>query len=111
MRRAAEDCLGDGDLCGFDFDEIQEYAGTNLDAFDTAQLDQVQEELMVDKIVLLIESELKQGTQSWQDAIQSPYQRSREDFLVCQENCPIPMEWSEWSCHCIKPSQSGLSIF
>ena len=35
LRRAAEDCLADGDLCGFDFDEIQDYAGTNLDAFDT----------------------------------------------------------------------------
>ena len=104
LRRAAQDCLKAADICGFDFDAIQNYAETNIETFDESALDGTTREKMIDKLVLMIEDEIEKGTLSWTSAIPSPYQRSKEEYNLCREDCPIPMEWSEWSCHCEKAS-------
>ena len=48
LRRAAQDCLKAADICGFDFDAIQNYAETNIEKFDESALDATTREKMVD---------------------------------------------------------------
>ena len=62
--------------------------------------DDATKEKLTDALVLLIEVELKKQSAAWSDAIKSPYKRSHEESLICDSHCPIPMMWSEWSCHC-----------
>ena len=54
---------------------------------------------MQTQIKLIIEAEIKRGTE-WKTAIPEPYLTLWYDVAICIDDCPLPLPWSSWSCHC-----------
>ena len=63
-------------------------------------------ESIIANTVLLIESYLEDGISAAITAhIDPAYTYFRSNKRVCAPQCPVPSEWSPWTCHC---SKSGL---
>ena len=60
-------------------------------------------ELFLNQIMYMIELEIGRGT-AWKDHISEPYKTVVYDFAQCVDDCPIPLPWTSWSCHCYKVS-------
>ena len=58
-------------------------------------------ELFETQIMVMIELEIKRGS-VWKQQIVEPYKIVVYDFAQCVDDCPIPLPWTSWSCHCIK---------
>ena len=47
------------------------------------------------------------GTAADNPVIQTPYTFAYFEAATCQFNCPIPMPWTEWTCHCETAANGG----
>ena len=47
------------------------------------------------------------GTAADNPVIQTPYTFAYFEAATCQFNCPIPMPWTEWTCHCETANNGG----
>ena len=65
-----------------------------------AAVDEIKE-LFETQIMIMIELDIKRGSR-WKEQISEPYKKVVYDFAQCQDDCPIPLPWTSWSCHCIK---------
>ena len=55
--------------------------------------------LLITQIKLIIEAEIKRGSE-WKEAIPEPYLTMWYDVAICIDDCPVPLPWTSWSCHC-----------
>ena len=63
-------------------------------------------ESIIANTVLLIESYMEDDISSaLQDHIPEAYTFFRSNKRVCDPQCPVPSEWSPWTCHCSKSGQ------
>ena len=55
---------------------------------------------IIANIVLLIESDLEQGNFAGLTALIPGAEFTRRERRVCDPRCPVPSDWSPWTCHC-----------
>ena len=80
-----------------------EFLRSTLNAFEDVR------NLMLTQIKIMIERELGRESE-WKAAIPEPYLSIWYDYAVCVDNCPIPLPWTSWSCHCKKGSELSLLL-
>jgi len=109
-----------GDLsqsCEFNKDlqmrENCQYASTNLrcdprlqmyaDSINEREQDQLSKNLTVDDVYELLIIDRNEATRA---AIPEPYIKYQVQEAVCPNNCPVPLPWTSWNCHCDQGSNA-----
>ena len=69
-----------------------------------AQISVQQKDSIIANLVLLLESDLIDESRSALNAHIPPgaYTFTRAAKRVCDPRCPVPSDWSPWTCHCPK---------
>jgi hypothetical protein len=133
LEEAAKDCFddafnADGDFTGTFCTHINDnkFAGFDLETIRQRQIDSNSgdpipatltseatigvnlKDSIIANIVLLIESMLEDGLSSDLTAhIPEAYTFFRSNKRVCDPQCPVPSEWSSWTCHCSKSGEAN----
>merc|ERR1712176_608759 len=93
-----------------------QYASTNLrcdprlqmyaDSINEREQDQLSKNLTVDDVYELLIIDRNEATRA---AIPEPYIKYQVQEAVCPNNCPVPLPWTSWNCHCDQGSNAQNS--